>query len=265
MDLPAQRHLRLQLLPALLHDRAHVDDGAVAQSERGLRAAYRRRQRSADPDRHHDLRADHQQRHDGDGGQFRLSPRPPQDGGPDAADGGARRHLRRHAGVRMDQADHGRRAALGQSVGRGAVRLDLLHDHRLPRHPCDHRRDLPAHHRAQGLARRLRRRDDAASSPAGGATTRASRSWASTGTSSIWSGCSSSHSSISGEEADMAEATADGHGHAARCSGVGRVRHDATAASDQALSGGLGMAVHPQRLLLRRSIISGSRAISDGR
>ena len=38
----------------------------------------------------------------------------------------------------------GRRAALGQSVGRGAVRLDLLHDHRLPRHPCDDRRDLPA-------------------------------------------------------------------------------------------------------------------------
>ena len=30
----------------------------------------------ADPDRHHDLRADHQQRHHGDGGQFRLPPRP---------------------------------------------------------------------------------------------------------------------------------------------------------------------------------------------
>ena len=54
----------------------------------------------------------------------------------------------------------------GNPVGRGAVRLDLLHDHRLPRHPCDDRRDLPAHHRAQGLARRLRHRTAAASSPA---------------------------------------------------------------------------------------------------
>ena len=34
----------------------------------------------------------------------------------------------------------------------------VLHDHRLPRHPRDDRRDLPAHHRAQGLARRLRHR-----------------------------------------------------------------------------------------------------------
>ena len=30
----------------------------------------------ADPDRHHDLRADLVERHDGDGRQFRLSPRP---------------------------------------------------------------------------------------------------------------------------------------------------------------------------------------------
>ena len=42
-------------------------------------------------------------------------------------------------------------------------------------------------------------RDGAASSPAAGAITRSSRSWASTGTSSIWSGCSSSRSSICGE------------------------------------------------------------------
>ena len=42
----------------------------------------------------------------------------------------------------------------------------LLHDHRLPRHPRDDRRDLPDHHRAQGLARRLRRRTAAASSRA---------------------------------------------------------------------------------------------------
>ena len=45
-----------------------------------------------------------------------------------------RRDLRRHAGLRVDQADPGRRAALGQPDGRGAVRLLLLHDHRLPRH-----------------------------------------------------------------------------------------------------------------------------------
>ena len=37
-------------------------------------------QRPADPDRHHDLRADLVERHDGDGGQLRLSPRPQEDG-----------------------------------------------------------------------------------------------------------------------------------------------------------------------------------------
>ena len=61
-----------------------------------------------------------------------------------------------------------------------------------PRHARDDRRDLPAHHRAQGLARRFRPRKRRASSPAARATTRSSRSWASTGTSSIWSGSSSS-------------------------------------------------------------------------
>ena len=114
----------------------------------------------------------------------------------------------------MDQADHGRRAALGQSVGRAAVRLDLLHDHRLPRHPRDDRRDLPADHRPQGLARRLRPRTTAASSPAARATTRSSRSWASTGTSSISSGCSSSRSSICGEGTTWH--TMHAHAHATR-------------------------------------------------
>ena len=33
-------------------------------------------ERPADPDRHHDLRPDQQQRHDGDGGQLRLPARP---------------------------------------------------------------------------------------------------------------------------------------------------------------------------------------------
>ena len=58
------------------------------------------------------------------------------------------------------------------------------------------------------LARRFRHRARAASSPAGRAATRTSRSWASTGTSSIWSGCSSSRSSIFGEVAAMAQADA---------------------------------------------------------
>src|SRR5687767_1916583 len=53
-------------------------------------------------------------------------------------------------------------------------------------------------------------RNGAASSPAGEAATRPSRSWASTGTSSIWSGSSSSHSSICGEVV-MNETTAHSH------------------------------------------------------
>ena len=115
----------------------------------------------------------------------------------------------------------------------------LLHDHGLSRHPCEHRRDLPSHRCAQGLARRLRSAKGEASSPAGRGTTKRSRSWASTGTSSISSGSSSSRSSIFGER--------HGHGTGIRtCSG--------TAASDQALSGGLGLAVHPERLLVLRRL-----------
>ena len=58
-----------------------------------------------------------------------------------AAHGGVRRHLRRHAGLRVDEADRRRRrAALEQPDGRRAVRRGLLHDHRLPR-PA---RDRPA-------------------------------------------------------------------------------------------------------------------------
>ena len=76
----------------------------------------------------------------------------------DARDRAARRDLRRHAGLRVDQADHRGRAALGQPLGRRAVRRHLLHDHRLPRHARDDRGDLPDHHRPQGAARRLRQR-----------------------------------------------------------------------------------------------------------
>ena len=113
------RHLHLRLLPAVLHDGAHVDAGAVAQSERGVQPAYRRGKRSAAPDRHHDFRPYLEQRHDGARRQLRLPPRSPQGRALPAADGRARRDLRRHAGVRVDEADLGRRAALGQSVGRG--------------------------------------------------------------------------------------------------------------------------------------------------
>ena len=62
--------------------------------------------------------------------------------GLDAGDRGIGRHIRRNAGFRVDQADHGRRAPLGQPVGRGAVWLKLFHDHGLPRYPCDVRSDL---------------------------------------------------------------------------------------------------------------------------
>ena len=44
----------------------------------------------------------------------------------------------------------------GNPWGAAAVRIDLLHDHGVPRHARDDRRDLPAHRRAQGLAGRLR-------------------------------------------------------------------------------------------------------------
>jgi hypothetical protein len=40
----------------------------------------------------------------------------------------------------MDQADSRRRAAVGQPDGRGAVRLVVLHDHRLSRPACLRRR-----------------------------------------------------------------------------------------------------------------------------
>src|SRR3979411_2231712 len=74
----------------------------------------------------------------------------------DAGHSGICRDVRRNAGFRMDQADHGGRPALGQSLGRGAVWFKLFHDYRLPRHPRDNRRDFPDRHRAKGLAGGLR-------------------------------------------------------------------------------------------------------------
>ena len=132
--------------------------GALAQSERSLRAEFRRPEHSADPDRDHDLRADQQQRHDGAwpsttaiasdrSRPFCLL----------LATAASGRHVRRHAGFRVDQADpRRRRASMGQPDGRRAVRLELLHDHRLPRHARVDRRDLPDHRRGQGDARRSR-------------------------------------------------------------------------------------------------------------
>ena len=53
-----------------------LDDGALAEPERGLRAARLRPELPAPPDRDHDLRADLVVRHHGAGGQLRLPPRP---------------------------------------------------------------------------------------------------------------------------------------------------------------------------------------------
>src|SRR5262249_15341424 len=112
----------------------------------------------AHPHRHNDLHPDQQQRHDGDGRQFRLPPRSRQKRGADAGDRGIWRYFRRNAGFRVDQADYGRRAALCQPVVRGSIWLQLFHDHGLPWHPRDVRRDLPDHHVAKSVAWRLRPR-----------------------------------------------------------------------------------------------------------
>ena len=62
-------------------------------------------------------------------------------------------HVRGHAGFRVDQADHGGgRTSLGQPDGRGSIRLELFHDHRLPRHARVDRRDFPDHRGDQGIA-----------------------------------------------------------------------------------------------------------------
>src|SRR5262249_49516398 len=150
--------LHLQLLPAVLHDGADVDDRTLAQPQRGLRFDDWGYDHPPHPNRHHDLHLDQQYGNDGNGRQFRLPPRSRQKRGIDAADRGAWRHIRRNAGFRVDQADHGGRAALGQPVGRGPVWIQLFHDHGLPRHPRDDRSDLPDHHFAKSVAWRLRPR-----------------------------------------------------------------------------------------------------------
>ncbi len=183
-----------------LHDGANVDDRAVAESERGLRAA-----RSAGQHIPLILIAIMTFVLISSSGTMAMAVNfgYRRDRAKTAAlmlvTAALRRDVRRHAGVRMDQADHGGRAALGKSVGRGAVRLHLLHDHGLPRHPRHDRRDFPDRHRAQGLAGRLRRREARLLHEPEGATTRSSKSWASTGTSSISCGFSSLPSSIFGE------------------------------------------------------------------
>src|SRR5262249_30105438 len=71
-------------------------------------------------------------------------------------------------------------------------------------------------------------------SPAGRGTTRSLKSWACTGTSSIWCGCSSLPFSIFGEATH----------------GTGSRTCRRTTTPDKALSRGLGMAICPQHLLL---------------
>ncbi len=84
-----------------------------------------------------------------------------------------------------------------------------------------------------------------------------SRSPACTGISSIWSGCSSSRSSICGERTWHRRAT---NGRAAATTTMPR-----PAASDQALPGGLGLAVRAQHLLLPGRLLSLCRACCAGR
>ena len=113
----------------------------------------------------------------------------------------------------------------GNPHGRRAVRLGVLHDHRLPRPARVGRRDLPD---CRGAAR------SGAATTSARATTRSSRSPACTGTSSTWSGSSSSRSSISGRGQHGAQ-----HRQARR-----------PAASDQHLPVDLGAAVRAEHLLL---------------
>ena len=91
----------------------------VAEPERGFRVNDVRRTYSADPDRDHDLCADQQQRNHGHGREFRSPSRQEENILADAGDGRVRRHVRRHAGFRVDQTDRGgRRASVGQPDGR---------------------------------------------------------------------------------------------------------------------------------------------------
>jgi cytochrome c oxidase subunit 3 len=160
--------------------------------------------RPADPDRDHDLRADQQQRHDGDGGQFRLPPRRRKTAalmlltallgatfvGMQAFEWtkliaeGVRPWENPWGAAQFGSAFFMITGFHGTHVTIGVIFLLIV--------------------AVQGLARRFRR-SGAAFSPAARATTRPSRSWASTGTSSTWSGSSSSRSSISGEEAAMSQ------------------------------------------------------------
>ena len=64
------------------------------------------------PYRYHDLRSDQLERHDGHGRQLRLPTLPARNRDLIAGDCAARCHVRQHAGLRVDQADHRRRPAL---------------------------------------------------------------------------------------------------------------------------------------------------------
>ena len=144
VDLPAQRHVHLLVLPDVGYMNVRMSTTVPWPNPSEVFALTMfGAGHPADPDRDHDVRADHQQRHDGDGGQLRLPPRPRQTAALMLMHRRLRRDLRRHAGLRVDQADHRKACGPGATLGRGAVRLGVLHDHGLPRPARVGRRDLP--------------------------------------------------------------------------------------------------------------------------
>ena len=120
VDLPPQRYVHLQLVSDLVHDGANIHYRPLAQPSEVFALTIGGKRHSADPDRDHDLHPDQQQRDDGPSRQLRLSKRSRQNICLLAAHRGIGRHVRRDAGLRMDQADHGRgNTSLGQPAGRG--------------------------------------------------------------------------------------------------------------------------------------------------
>ena len=97
------------VFPHRLHERAAVRDRHLAQHQRGFRTGNSRHTHAPGADRHHDLYPDHQQRHHGDGGELRLQRRQAQNRHADGRHRAVGRVFRRHAGLRVDQADRRRR------------------------------------------------------------------------------------------------------------------------------------------------------------
>ena len=200
MDLPPQRHLHLRLLPALLHDGAHVHARAVAQSERGLRLRIGGKHIPLI------LIAIMTFVLISSSGTMAM-----------AVNFGYRRDRRKTAILMLVTAAFG-----ATFVGMQAFEwTKLITEGVRPwGNPWGAAQFGSCFFMITGfhgthvtigvifliiMARKVWRGDfdtgGAASSQAARAVTRTSRSWGCTGISSIWSGCSSSHSSIFGEEA----------------------------------------------------------------